>query len=69
VKPAVPSGDSLDRPGRIRLIAVFSGVQLFSLGIIGEYLARTHFRMMEQPPYVVEGATDSDASDGREGPG
>lgn len=35
------------------LIAVFSGAQLFALGIIGEYLARVHFRIMDRPPYVV----------------
>jgi undecaprenyl-phosphate 4-deoxy-4-formamido-L-arabinose transferase len=34
-------------------IAIFSGVQLFVLGIIGEYLARVHFRTMERPTYVV----------------
>ena len=34
-------------------IALFSGVQLFALGIIGEYLARMHFRMMDRPTYVV----------------
>jgi undecaprenyl-phosphate 4-deoxy-4-formamido-L-arabinose transferase len=35
------------------MIAIFSGVQLFCLGIFGEYLARMHFRAMERPPYVV----------------
>jgi undecaprenyl-phosphate 4-deoxy-4-formamido-L-arabinose transferase len=35
------------------IITIFSGAQLFSLGIIGEYLARMHFRMMERPPYVI----------------
>ncbi len=35
------------------IIAIFSGVQLFALGIIGEYLARMHLRTMERPPYVV----------------
>ena len=34
-------------------IAIFSGVQLFALGIIGEYLARMHFRIMDKPTYVV----------------
>jgi len=34
-------------------IAIFSGVQLLALGIIGEYLARMHFRMMERPTYVI----------------
>jgi undecaprenyl-phosphate 4-deoxy-4-formamido-L-arabinose transferase len=35
------------------LIAIFSGAQLFALGIIGEYLARVHFRIMDRPPYTV----------------
>ena len=38
------------------MIAIFSGAQLFALGIIGEYLARMHFRIIERPPYAV-GAT------------
>jgi len=35
------------------IIAIFSGVQLFSLGVIGEYLARMHLRLMDQPSYVI----------------
>jgi len=35
------------------VIAIFSGAQLFALGIIGEYLARMYCRMIEQPPYMV----------------
>lgn len=35
------------------IISIFSGAQLFALGIMGEYLARMHFRMMERPTYVV----------------
>ena len=42
------------------IIAVFSGAPLFALGIIGEYLARMHFRTMERPGYVVRRATDPD---------
>lgn len=38
-------------------IALFSGAQLFSLGIIGEYLARMHFRVMDKPPYVVRSSS------------
>jgi undecaprenyl-phosphate 4-deoxy-4-formamido-L-arabinose transferase len=41
------------------IVAVFSGAQLFCLGIIGEYLARMHFRMMDRPPYVVRGRSGS----------
>ena len=39
------------------IIAIFSGVQLFTLGIMGEYLARIHFRMMERPTYAVRSTT------------
>ncbi len=35
------------------VIAIFSGAQLFALGILGEYLARMHFRMMDRPAYAV----------------
>jgi undecaprenyl-phosphate 4-deoxy-4-formamido-L-arabinose transferase len=35
------------------LITLLSGAQLFAIGVIGEYLARMHFRMMERPPYAV----------------
>ena len=41
------------------IIAVFSGAQLFSLGIIGEYLARMHFRLMDKPSYVVRAVSES----------
>jgi undecaprenyl-phosphate 4-deoxy-4-formamido-L-arabinose transferase len=35
------------------IISAFAGAQLFTLGIMGEYLGRVHFRMMDRPPYVV----------------
>ncbi|MCX7717167.1 MAG: glycosyltransferase family 2 protein [Candidatus Sumerlaeaceae bacterium] len=34
-------------------IAIFSGVQLFCLGVMGEYIARIHSRSLERPTYVV----------------
>ena len=34
-------------------IALFGGVQLFALGIIGEYLARLFSRSLDRPTYVV----------------
>lgn len=39
------------------IIAIFAGAQLFALGIIGEYLARVHFRMMDRPMYAVRSTT------------
>jgi glycosyltransferase involved in cell wall biosynthesis len=35
------------------LISLFSGAQLLCLGIIGEYLGRAHFRLLDRPPYVI----------------
>jgi undecaprenyl-phosphate 4-deoxy-4-formamido-L-arabinose transferase len=35
-------------------IVIFGGVQLFTLGIIGEYLARMFNRSLDQPIYVVK---------------
>lgn len=35
------------------IIALFSGAQLFALGIFGEYLARIFDRIMDRPPYVI----------------
>lgn len=39
------------------IVAIFSGAQLFALGIIGEYLARMHFRTMDRPTYLVADTT------------
>jgi glycosyltransferase involved in cell wall biosynthesis len=42
------------------IIAIFSGAQLFALGIIGEYLARMHFRTMDRPTYLISQRTGDD---------
>lgn len=36
------------------IVTIFSGVQLFTLGVIGEYLARMYVRGLDRPPYVIE---------------
>jgi glycosyltransferase involved in cell wall biosynthesis len=36
------------------IIALFSGAQLFALGIFGEYLARMFDRSMDRPTYVIQ---------------
>jgi glycosyltransferase involved in cell wall biosynthesis len=40
------------------LVSIFSGVQLFALGLIGEYLARLYMRTMDKPVYTVLETTD-----------
>ena len=44
------------------IIAIFSGAQLFALGVIGEYLARMHFRTMNRPAYAIRGAVEATTS-------
>lgn len=46
------------------VIVIFSGAQMFALGIIGEYLARMHFRIMRRPAYTVRTIASSQAQHG-----
>jgi glycosyltransferase involved in cell wall biosynthesis len=46
------------------ITAIFSGAQLFALGVIGEYLARMHFRTMDRPTYLVSETVACDGADG-----
>ena len=47
------------------IIIIFSGTQMFVMGIFGEYLARIHFRTLNRPPYFVREATDTEADSRR----
>ena len=40
------------------IISIFAGVQLFTLGIIGEYLARVYERSSDRPTYLVREKAD-----------
>lgn len=40
-------------------IAIFSGAQLFSLGILGEYFAKIHFRIMGRPGALIRDCVSS----------
>jgi glycosyltransferase involved in cell wall biosynthesis len=51
------------------IIIIFSGAQLFALGVFGEYLARIHFRTMERPSYVVRSTIPVCSSEPRRDPG
>lgn len=44
------------------MIAIFSGAQLFALGVIGEYLGRMHARSMQQPTYTVREVAETRAA-------
>lgn len=40
-------------------IAIFSGVQLTVIGVIGQYIGRMHFRVMNKPTYSIAERTKS----------
>ena len=44
------------------MIAIFSGAQMISIAVLGEYVGRLHTRSMQRPTYVVR--RDSAAADG-----
>jgi len=46
------------------IIAIFGGVQLFTLGIIGEYVGRVFNRSLDQPVYVIKQVVQSAPSSG-----
>jgi undecaprenyl-phosphate 4-deoxy-4-formamido-L-arabinose transferase len=43
------------------IIAIFSGAQLFAIGIIGEYLARMHVRIMGRPSSIIREVAEPEA--------
>jgi glycosyltransferase involved in cell wall biosynthesis len=53
LRPLVTGESVAGFPFLASSLAIFSGVQLFALGVIGEYLARMHFRIMKKPTYVI----------------
>lgn len=55
----------LGNPTIVIVVAFFSGVQLLSLGVIGEYVGRIYDEARERPKYIIEsryGFADDDRS-------
>ena len=46
------------------LVAIFAGAQMFALGIIGEYIARMHLRILDRPESVIRQQTENADSEG-----
>jgi len=50
------------------IIAIFSGVQLFALGVIGEYLGRMYVQALGRPAFVIRSTTREHGDEGRSRP-
>ncbi len=48
------------------IISIFSGTQLFAIGVVGLYLARIYVGMMARPAYVVRTMIGSSAAESRD---
>jgi len=46
-------------------LAIFSGVQLFAIGMIGEYLGRLFTRSLDFPTYTIRSTTSGEAAQSR----
>jgi polyisoprenyl-phosphate glycosyltransferase len=44
----------LGNPTIVIVVAFFSGVQLFSLGVIGEYTGRIYDEVRLRPKYIID---------------
>lgn len=56
----IVTGDSVSGfPFLASALAIFSGAQLVTLGILGEYISRIHFRIMKKPTYVIREIRDA----------
>jgi hypothetical protein len=51
-------------PTVVIAVAFFSGIQLLSLGVIGEYVGRTYDESRRRPKYILESRVGWDESDG-----
>ena len=54
---SITEGSMPGFPFLASVILLFSGTQLFALGIFGEYLARIFDRSMDRPPYIIDADT------------
>ncbi|MFC1707860.1 glycosyltransferase family 2 protein [Planctomycetota bacterium] len=60
---AIEGGSVPGFPFLACIISIFSGATLFSLGIIGEYVARMHVRVMDRPAYMVRSTCVQNSDD------
>jgi glycosyltransferase involved in cell wall biosynthesis len=57
----------LGNPTIVIIVSFFSGIQLLSLGIMGEYVGRIYDEVKRRPKFIVEDAYGIEAHEPREG--
>ena len=57
-RPLLSGGSVPGFPLLASSIIIFSGVQIFLLGVLGEYIGRMHFRVMNKPTYMIAESTN-----------
>ena len=59
VRQLLWGGSAYGWPSLVCIILLLSGVQLFAIGILGQYLSKTYLEVKKRPIYIVN-ETDSD---------
>lgn len=59
VRQLIWGGSAYGWPSLVCIILLLSGVQLFAIGILGQYLSKTYLEVKKRPIYIVN-ETDSD---------
>ena len=54
VKTLILGDETNDWPSLVCIIFMVSGIQLFSIGIIGQYLAKTYLEVKKRPIYIIK---------------
>ena len=49
-----------DRASTICVIIFIGGLQLFCLGIMGQYIAKTYMEVKQRPPYIIAESNKKD---------
>lgn len=59
VRQLIWGGSAYGWPSLVCIILMLSGIQLFAIGILGQYLSKTYLEVKKRPIYIVN-ETDSD---------
>ena len=46
--------NGINNPGYFTTIALIGGIQLISIGVVGEYIGRIYYEVKQRPKYIVK---------------